>query len=109
MTSKKTSVGTPNKDTLRSARFVYRRLARGLETFIDRLEGGLGSEETAAKQKEMIASHYKLLQQIVDMENAFDKRGTGSEAAGITALNLDAAKREICDRLSRRADARCAE
>ncbi|MCF6305016.1 MAG: hypothetical protein L3J33_06555 [Rhodobacteraceae bacterium] len=109
MTLKKYPVGKPNKDTLRSARFVYRRLMRGLEIFIERMEAGLGSADATAEQSKSMNAHMKLLQQIVDMENAFDKRGTGDEAAGITALDLDAAKREIRDRLSRRADAICAE
>ncbi len=109
MTSKNTPAGTSSKDTLRSARFIYRRLARSLQIFIERLEAGLGSVDATAEQSKSMNAHMKLLNQIVDMENAFDKRGAGGEAAGITALDLDAAKREICDRLSRRADAGCAE
>lgn len=100
---------SPEKDTLRSARFVYRRLARGLEVFIERLEAGVGSEDTAGNQKAMIAAHFKHLQQVVDLEVALGKRDTGNEAAGITALDLNAARREIRDRLSRRANAGCAE
>ena len=108
MTSKKTFVGDPNKDTLRSARFVYRRLARGLEVFVERLEAGLGSVDATAEQTKSINTHLKLLNQIVEMENAFDKRGAGTDA-GNSALDLAAARREICDRLSRRADAGRAE
>ena len=104
MTSKKPFVGKPNKDTLRSARFIYRRLARGLEVFVERLEAGLGSADATAEQSKSINTHLKLLNQIVDMENAFDKRGASTDA-GCSALDLDVARREICDRLSRRADA----
>ncbi|MBL4807905.1 MAG: hypothetical protein JKY31_11580 [Rhodobacteraceae bacterium] len=103
MTHKKRPAGSPSKDALRSARFVYRRLMRGLETFIERLEAGLGSEDTAAKQKDMIASHFKTLQQIIDLEVALGKRDTSDGAAGFTALDLDAARGEIRDRLSKRA------
>ena len=103
MTLKSSNAGKPSEDTLRSAKFVYKRLARGLQVLVERLEGGLESEDSVAIQKQ-IGGHFKTLQQIVDMELALGKREkqTGS---GATALDLDAARREICDRLLKRAGA----
>jgi len=103
MTLKSSNAGKPSKDTLRSARFVYKRLARGLQMLVERLEGGLGEEDPTAMQKQ-ISGHFKTLQQIVDMELALEKREKQT-GGGATALDLDAARREICDRLLKRAGA----
>ncbi|MCF6273685.1 MAG: hypothetical protein L3J37_10960 [Rhodobacteraceae bacterium] len=102
MTLKSSKAGKTGKDTLRSARFLYRRLARGLEVLIERMEGGLVSEDAASVQKQL-TSHFKTLQQIVDIEVALGKRE--KQGGGETALDLDAARREICDRLLKRAKA----
>ena len=106
MTLKSSKAGTPSKDTLRSARFIYRRLARGLEVLIERLEGGLGTEDPTTVQRQL-TSHFKTLQQIVDIEVQLGKREKAS--GGEAALDLDAARREICDRLLKRAKAGGAE
>ncbi len=107
MTLKSSRVGKTSKDTLRSARFLYRRLARGLEVLIERMEGGLVSEDAALVQKQL-ASHFKTLQQIVDIEVALGKREKQG-GSGETVLDLDAARREICDRLLKRAGTKSAE
>ena len=103
MTLKSSNAGKPSEDTLRSAKFVYKRLARGLQVLVERLEGGLESEDSVAIQKQ-IGAHFKTLQQIVDMELALGKREKQT-GGGATALDLDAARREICDRLLKRARA----
>lgn len=100
MTLKSSNAGGASEDTLRSARFVYKRLARGLQKLVERLEGGLESEDSTAI-KAQLQGHFKLLQQIVDMEMALGKRE--KQSGGETALDLDAARREICDRLLKRA------
>ena len=100
-------VGTADKDALRSARFVYKRLARGLEVLVERLEGGLGSEDPALIQRQL-TQHFKTLQQIVDIEVQLGKREKQA-GGGETALDLDAARREICDRLLKRARAESAD
>ncbi len=106
MTLKSSNAGKPGEDTLRSARFVYKRLARGLQVLVERLEAGLGAEDPTAMQKQL-NGHYKTLQQIVDMELALGKRE--KQSGGETALDLDAARREIRDRLLKRAGAGGAE
>ena len=106
MTLKSSNAGKPSEDTLRSAKFVYKRLARGLQVLVERLEGGLGEEDPTAVQKQ-ISAHFKTLQQIVDMELALGKREKQT-GGGQTALDLDAARREICDRLLKRANAKSA-
>ena len=100
MTLKSSKAGESGEDTLRSAKIVYKRLARGLEKLVERLEGGLESEDPTAMQKR-ISGHFKTLQQIVDMELALGKREKQT-GGGATALDLDAARREICDRLLKR-------
>jgi len=107
MTLKSSNAGTPSEDTLRAAKFVYKRLARGLQVLVERLEGGLGSEDPTTVQKQ-ISGHFKTLQQIVDMELALGKREKQT-GGGATALDLDAARREICDRLLKRAGANGAD
>ena len=107
MTLKSPKAGKPSEDVLRSARFIYQRLARSLQTLVERLEGGLESDDSAATQKQL-QGHFKTLQQIVDIEVQLGKRekqGSGGEAA----LDLDAARREICDRLLKRTRADSAE
>ncbi|HID68323.1 MAG TPA: hypothetical protein EYP31_08735 [Roseibacterium sp.] len=103
MTLKKPPAGKPSMETLRSARFSYRRLVRGLETIIERMEAGLESAEPSAEQQKIIALHMKTVNQIADMEIALETRGKGQPEQ--TALDLVAARREIRDRLSRRAKA----
>ena len=73
MTLKSSNTGKTSEDTLRAAKFVYKRLARGLQKLVERLEGGLGSEDPTAT-KAQLQGHFKLLQQIVDMEIALGKR-----------------------------------
>jgi len=107
MTLKSSHAGKPSEDTLRSAKFVYKRLALGLQVLVERLEGGLEFEDSAAMQKQ-ISGHFKTLQQIVDMELALGKREKQT-GGGETALDLDAARREICDRLLKRANAKSAD
>ena len=107
MTLKSSHAGKPSEDTLRSAKFVYKRLARGLQVLVERLEGGLEFEDSAAMQKQ-IGGHFKTLQQIVDMELALGKREKHT-GGGATALDFDAARREICDRLLKRARAKSAD
>ena len=106
MTLKSPDAGKPSKDVLRSARFIYRRLARSLEVLVERLEGGLEFEDSMPVQKQL-TSHFKTLQQIVDIEVQLGKREKAS--GGEAALDLDAARREICDRLLKRAKAGGAE
>ena len=107
MTLKSSNAGKPSKDTLRSAKFVYKRLARGLQMLVERLECGLGEDDPAAVQKQL-SGHFKTLQQIVDMELALGKREKQT-GGGATALDLDAARREVCDRLLKRARAKSAD
>ena len=102
MESKSSKTGTPSEDTLRTAKFVYKRLARGLQVLIERLEGGLESEDPRATEAQ-IKQHFKTLQQIVDIEVQLGKREKAG--GGKAALDLDAARREICDRLLKRAQA----
>ncbi len=106
MTLKKRPAGKPSMETLRSARLSYRQLARGLETIIQRMDTGLDSAEPSNDQQKMIALHMKTVNQIADMEIALETGGKGS--AEQNALDLIAARREIRDRLSRRAKARSA-
>lgn len=103
MTLKLSNAGKPGEDTLRSATFVYKRLARGLQKLVERLEGGLDAEDPTSIQKQL-SGHYKTLQQIVDMELALGKREKHS--GGASALDLDAARCEIRDRLLKRARAK---
>ena len=107
MTLKSSHAGKPSEDTLRSAKFVYKRLARGLQVLVERLEGGLETADPTAT-KAQLQGHFKLLQQIVDMEIALGKREKQA-GGGATALDLDAARREICDRLLKRAKAKSAD
>jgi len=102
MTIKSSNAGKPSEDTLRTAQFVYKRLARGLQVLIERLEGGLVSADPRATEVQ-IKQHFKTLQQIVDIEVQLGKR---EKASGFdNALDLVAARREICDRLLKRANA----
>jgi len=107
MTLKSSKTVEVGEDTLRSAKFVYKRLARGLQVLVERLEGGLEFEDSAGLQKQL-GGHFKTLQQIVDMELALGKREKQT-GGGATALDLDAARREICDRLLKRARAGSAD
>ena len=106
MTLKSPNTGKSGEDVLRSARFVYQRLARGLQVLVERLEGEHGVEDPLAIQKQL-QGHFKTLQQIVDIEVQLGKRE--KQGGGDSALDLDAARREICDRLLKRAKAESAE
>jgi len=106
MTLKSPKAGRSGEDTLRAAKFVYKRLARGLQKLVERLEGGLESEDPTAIRSQL-QGHFKLLQQIVDMEIALGKRE--KQSGGETALDLDEARREIRDRLLKRAQAQGAD
>ena len=104
MTLKSPETGKAGEDVLRSARFIYQRLARSLQVLVERLEGGLEAEDSIATQKQL-QGHFKTLQQIVDIEVQLGKRERQG-GSGETVLDLDAARREICDRLLKRAKAK---
>lgn len=83
---------------------LYRDLSAALRGTIARLKasagGDAGDDKDAGKQVEqMLGSHRKALQSVLDIEASFGKRKQ-AWADGASELDLDAARAEIAQRLA---------
>ena len=103
MTSKPTPP-SPKLRRLRDAQRLYRRWTKTLTVYLRTLEAETPSEPAAAgKHQAALASHYKTLERLSELERDID--GRLEPIDGVT-LDLDAARSEILDRLARLDDAR---
>lgn len=83
---------------LESARAVYASIFRALQTSLARLESAEDTPGDARHRQELYRAHLKQLQHVFEIEGALDTYGSKG-APG--ALDLDAARSEIRERLAR--------
>lgn len=77
---------------------MYRRWCKTLTVYLDALEAEAPGELAAAsKHQAALASHYKTLEKLSELERDIDGR---LEPAGGTVLDLAAARDEILGRLA---------
>ena len=86
---------------LDDARVVYRHIFRALQASLEKLEAEEDTPSDARNRQELYRAHLKQLQSVFEIEGSLDTFGT---AGGNTRIDLDAARREIRDRLDRIAE-----
>ncbi|MEM8786755.1 MAG: hypothetical protein AAGE76_00680 [Pseudomonadota bacterium] len=92
--------GDPER--LEQARAVYGALFRALRASLDKLEAGDESVGDAKHRQDLYRAHLRQFQQVFEIEGSL---GTGS-TQGAGAIDLDAARDEIRQRLARIRDRR---
>ena len=91
----------PVNPTLSDALMLYRSLGDQLSRAIERLGGGKDDNLPDAKShNELIRSHQKALQTVLDLEQRYNEQQE-REAAGRRYLDLAAARDEVLGRLAR--------
>ena len=96
------------REMLSDAMFAYRAMARELRATIERLSQSVLDPDEARKRNEILKSHQRQLFQVIEMEADLARRSKtdGGDRPGSSELDLDAARDEICRRLSKLAEAR---
>ena len=89
-------------DMIADARFLYRELTAAIRAALQNIPKPVGDDTALKSWEEKIKSHHRQLQQVLNMEADIAKRtkSIGVPGAG-SELDLDAAKREISERLAR--------
>ncbi|HEU0221577.1 MAG TPA: hypothetical protein VFR34_05120 [Paracoccaceae bacterium] len=82
------------------ARMVYRGLSEALAEAISTLRQGEDRSADAKGRLELIKSHYKALQTVIEIEVGLGKRNKGGDGSGAAELDLAAARDEIHRRIS---------
>ena len=96
------------REMLSDAMFAYRAMARELRATIERLSESALDPDEARKRNEILKSHQRQLFQVIEMEADLARRSKtdrGTRPAR-SEIDLDAARDEIRQRLSRLAQAR---
>lgn len=93
--------GSAGRHSLDGALELYRDLSLALRAAIARLRaGGSGEDAVAEAQQKLIHSHQKSLQSVLDAEARLAKRSRSWGDPAEAALDLDAARAEILERLA---------
>lgn len=85
-------------ERLEKARAVYARIYRALQASLSRLEADEDSVAEARSRQDLYRQHLKQLQAVFEIEGSI---GTFGISAGAARIDLEAARREIRERLAR--------
>ncbi|WP_157982117.1 hypothetical protein [Oceanicella sp. SM1341] len=81
---------------------MYETLSEALAAAIADLRDEAGQDPATARARlDLIRSHHKALQTVIDIEVSLEKRSKEPGGAGAGALDLDAARTEVWRRVAR--------